>query len=153
VRTAYTECQVEVPLGMKDLGVAVRPEPGCALGVYDSLVVWLRPYTGLYSCQSGQFLDAEGLCVNCHETEQQSSGCALGDRLAGCPALEHRFECVECAEDAVQVAVGAAPWVQIYSSICAWECSQDFFSVDAGCARCSTQQEACPPGQRWQACS
>ena len=45
---------LSVPLGMPDLGVAVRPEPGCALGGNDSLVVWLRPYTALSSCPSGQ---------------------------------------------------------------------------------------------------
>ena len=54
MRTAYAECQIEVPLG-KDIGVAVWPEPGCELGANDSIVVWLRPYTALYSCPSGQF--------------------------------------------------------------------------------------------------
>jgi hypothetical protein len=162
VRTPYAECQVEVPLGMQDLGVAVRPEPGCALGTSDSLVVWLRPHTALYSCPTGQFLDAEGVCVNCQEPGAQASQssqshqcpqCALGERLAGCPALEQRCECVECTEGAAQVAIGVAHWVQSDSGICAWECSQDFFRVEWGCANCSAQQEACPPGQRWQACS
>ena len=60
---------LSVPLGMPDLGVAVRPEPGCALGGNDSLVVWLRPYTALSSCPSGQLRDWAGECVHCHDLE------------------------------------------------------------------------------------
>jgi len=43
--------------------------------------------------------------------------------------------------------------VQSNESICAWECGQEFFRVECGCVNCSTQGMACPPGQRWQACS
>jgi hypothetical protein len=43
--------------------------------------------------------------------------------------------------------------VQSNESICAWECGQEFFLVECGCVNCSTQGLACPPGQRWQACS
>ncbi len=71
--SAFSEfCNVHglsVPLGMPDLGVAVCPEPGCALGGNDSLVVWLRPYTALSSCLSGQFYDWAGECVKCHDLE------------------------------------------------------------------------------------
>jgi hypothetical protein len=51
------------------------------------------------------------------------------------------------------VALDRAHRVQSNESICAWECGQEFFRVEWGCANCSTQQQACPPGQRWQACS
>lgn len=139
---------------MPDLGVVVRPEPGCALGGNDSLVVWLRPYTALSSCESGQFRDAAGECVNCHDFEASTvPTCPLGERRAGCPALEQSSECVECTEGAAQVALDRARWVASNESICAWECSQDFFRVEWGCVNCTTQEQACPPGQRWQACS
>jgi hypothetical protein len=35
VRVPYSECQLEVPLGL-NVGVAVRPEPQCSLGANDS---------------------------------------------------------------------------------------------------------------------
>ena len=153
VRTPYAECQVEVPLGMPYLGVAVRPEPGsgCALGGNDSLVVWLRPYAALSSCPSGQFRDWAGECVNCHDLEV--STCLPGTRLAGCPALEQSSVCVACTEGAAEVERNRAKWVPSNESICAWQCSQDFYRMDWGCANCSAQQQACTPGQRWQACS
>ena len=138
---------LSVPIGMPDLGVAVCPEPGCVLGGHDSLVVWLRPYTALSSCPSGQFCDWAGECVNCHDLEV-STVC-----LAGCPALEQSSECVECTEGAAQVALDGAHRVQSNESICAWECCQEFFLVEWGCVNCSTQGLACPPGQGWQACS
>jgi hypothetical protein len=136
---------LSVPLGMPDLGVAVRPEPGCALGGNDSLVVWLRPYTALSSCPSGQLRDWAGECVHCHDLEV--STCLPGMRLAGCPALEQSSECVECTEGAAQVALDRAHSVQSNESICAWECGQEFFRVECGCVNCSTQGLACPPGQ------
>jgi hypothetical protein len=46
-----------------------------------------------------------------------------------------------------------AYWVPSNESICAWQCSQDFYRTDWGCVNCSAQQEPCPAGQRWQACS
>jgi hypothetical protein len=73
--------------------------------------------------------------------------------LAGCPALEQSSECVECTEGAAQVALDGAHRVQSNESICAWECGQEFFLVEWGCVNCSTQGLACPPGQRWHACS
>ena len=121
------------------------------LGGHDSLVVWLRPYAALSSCPSGQFCDWAGECVNCHDLEV--STCLPGTRLAGCPALEQSSECVECTEGAAQVALDGAHRVQSNESICAWECGQEFFLVEWGCVNCSTQGLACPPGQRWQACS
>jgi len=117
------------------------------LGGHDSLVVWLRPYTALSSCPSGQFCDWAGECVNCHDLEV-STVC-----LAGCPALEQSSECVECTEGAAQVALDGAHRVQSNESICVWECGQEFFLVEWGCVNCSTQGLACPPGQRWHACS
>ena len=122
------------------------------LGGHDSLVVWLRPYTALSSCPSGQLRDWAGECVNCcHDLEV--STCLPGTRLAGCPALEQSSECVECTEGAAQVALDRAHRVQSNESICAWECGQEFFRVECGCVNCSTQGLACPPGQHWQACS
>ena len=83
VRGNYAECQVEVPLDVRTLMVAVRPEDeNCTFGAQDSLVVWLRPYTALFSCESGQFMDAEGNCANCHDTESLSA-CDPGERRAG----------------------------------------------------------------------
>lgn len=151
VRTAYAECQLEAPLG-RELGVAVWPEAGCELGAGDSLVAWLRPYTALSSCPSGQFLDAEGECANCHETEAQLLACALGRRLSGCPAIDQQSVCVPCEDGATNVASGRARWVASNESVCAWECGQDFFRVSEQCFNCSVQESACPPGQRWQAC-
>jgi hypothetical protein len=143
---------LSVPLGMPDLGVAVRPERGCELGGNDSLVVWLRPYTTLSSCPSGQLRDWAGEWVNCcHDLEV--STCLPGTRLAGCPALEQSSECVEGTEGAAQVAFDRANRVQRNESICAWECGQEFFHFECGCVNCSTQGLACTPGQRWQACS
>lgn len=151
VRTAYAECQLEAPLG-RELGVAVWPEAGCELGAGDSLVAWLRPYTALSSCPSGQFLDAEGECANCHETEAQLLACALGRRLSGCPAIDQQSVCVPCEDGASNVASGRARWAASNESVCAWECGQDFFRVSEQCFNCSVQESACPPGQRWQAC-
>jgi len=151
VRTAYAECQLEAPLG-RELGVAVWPEAGCELGAGDSLVAWLRPYTALFSCPSGQFLDAEGVCANCHETEAQLPACPLGRRLSGCPAIDEQSVCVPCEDGATTVASGRARWVASNASVCAWECSQDFFRVSEQCFNCSVQEHACPPGERWQAC-
>lgn len=151
VRTAYAECQLEAPLG-RELGVAVWPQAGCELGAGDSLVAWLRPYTALSSCPSGQFLDAEGECANCHETEAQLLACALGRRLSGCPAIDQQSVCVPCEDGASNVASGRARWVASNESVCAWECGQDFFRVSEQCFNCSVQETACPPGQRWQAC-
>jgi hypothetical protein len=112
-------------------------------------------YVWLSSCPSGQFRDAAGECGNCHDLEVPS--CPPGERLAGCPALElgsaRAAECIECTEGAAQVELDQARWVASNESICAWECGQEFFRVEWGCANCSTQQQACPPGQRWQACS
>ena len=51
------------------------------------------------------------------------------------------------------MALDGAHRVQSNESICAWECGQEFFLVEWGCVNCSTQGLACPPGQRWQACS
>jgi hypothetical protein len=153
VRVPYSECQLEVPLGL-NVGVAVRPEPNCSLGANDSLVVWLRPHTARSSCPSGQFRDAEGECENCHDLEaSEGLTCPLGERRAGCPALEQSSECVECTEGAAQVLLDRAYWVPSNESICAWQCSQDFYRTDWGCVNCSAQQEPCPAGQRWQACS
>ena len=42
VRGAYAECQLEVPMGIKDIGVVVRGQDNCQLSSNDSLVVWLR---------------------------------------------------------------------------------------------------------------
>lgn len=155
VRTAYAECQLEAPLG-RELGVAVWPEAGCELGAGDSLVAWLRPYTALSSCPSGQFLDAEGECANCHETEERLLACPLGRRLFGCPAIAGPAiagpVCVPCEDGASNVASGRARWVASNESVCAWECGQDFFRVSEQCFNCSVQESACPPGQRWQAC-
>ena len=123
--------------------MAVWPEPGCELGANDSIVVWLRPYTALYSCPSGQFLDAEGLCVNCHETEAQLLACPLGKRLSDCPAIEEQSDCVACVDGAANVASGRAHWVASNASICAWECSQDFFRVSGQCLNCSVQEDTC----------
>jgi hypothetical protein len=84
VRGAYAECQLEVPLGRLDVGVVVRPESGCQLGANDSVVAWLRPYTALHSCPSGQFLDTEGLCSNYHDIEEVlGRSCLPGQRLSG----------------------------------------------------------------------
>jgi hypothetical protein len=160
VRTAYAECQLEVPLGeaaVPDLGVVVRPAAGCLLGPNASLVAWLRPYTALYSCPPGQFRDAAGACSNCHDSEALLRRCPLGQRLAGCPALLSASAsppalCVSCVEGAGAVAQGAALWVASNSTVCAWQCKQGFFRVDDRCARCSAQTAPCPPGQRWQPC-
>jgi hypothetical protein len=159
VRGAYAECQLEVPLGIDDLAVAVHPESAsaeCALSAADSLVVWLRPYTALYSCSAGQFRDAAGECINCHDSESVDS-CPRGRRLSGCPALQHApSQCVECVEGADVVALGTAEWVQTGSSICAWQCKDKFFRIDSAsaagaCAPCSATEQ-CPPGERWQPC-
>ncbi len=92
-----------------------------------------------------------GECVHCHDLEV--STCLPGKRLAGCPALEQSSECIECTEGAAPVALDRAHRVQSNESICAWEYGQEFFLVECGCVNCSTQGLACPPGQRWQACS
>ena len=153
VRGAYAECQLEVPLGRLDVGVVVRPETGCQLGANDSVVAWLRPYTALHSCPSGQFLDSEGLCSTCHDVEEVlAHSCLLGQRVSGCPALEHGRDCVDCLEGAELVAQGAARYVKSNTSICAWECLPGFFRTDDTCVRCSNET-ACAAGQRWQPCA
>ena len=170
VRGAYAECQLEVPLGgdnshdnshnaaTRDVGVAVRAEPGCHLSANDSLVAWLRPNTALYSCPNGQFRDASGACSNCHDSEAQLARCPLGQRLSACPALEPDASlCVNCSEGAEVVAQGSAHWVSSSTAICAWLCNHNFFRDGAleKCTLCSTPaepSEPCPPGERWQPC-
>lgn len=156
VRGAYAECQIEVPLGTVDVGVAVQTvtqSASCQLGANDSLVAWLRPYTALYSCPTGQFREAAGGCVNCHDTDALIAGCPLGQRLSGCPALTRTLSrCEHCTEGAQAVAQGIAEWVTGAASICAWKCKPNFFRLGDTCAPCSVQIEQCEAGQRWQAC-
>lgn len=156
VRGAYAECQIEVPLGTVDVGVAVQPvtqSAACLLGANDSLVAWLRPYTALYSCPIGQFREAAGECVNCHDTGALIAGCPLGQRLSGCPALTRTLSrCEKCTEGAQAVAQGIAEWVASAASICAWKCKQSFFRLGDTCAPCSVQSQQCAAGQRWQEC-
>jgi len=156
VRGSYAECQVEVPLDTANVGVAVQAvnqEVGCLLGANDSLVAWLRPYTALYSCPTGQFRDAAGACINCHDTEALVAGCPLGQRLSGCPALlQAPSRCEKCVAGSEAVATGVADWVTSNASICAWRCKANFFRLGDACIPCSTQQQECAAGQRWQAC-
>ena len=154
VRGNYAECQVEVPLDVRTLIVAVRPEDeNCTFGAQDSLVVWLRPYTALFSCESGQFMDAEGNCANCHDTESLSA-CDPGERRAGCPALEQDSPCIHCSSNsrgADLVLNNTARWVESNTSLCAYECVQGYFRDGAECQLCSVEIR-CDPGQRWQPC-
>jgi len=139
---------LSVPLGMPDLGSPyVRSQAACSEATTRSSSGCGRtrrsPRVRRGSCA--------GECVHCHDLEV--STCLPGTRLAGCPALEQSSECVECTEGAAQVALDGAHRVQSNESICAWECGQEFFLVEWGCVNCSTQGLACPPGQRWHACS
>ncbi len=96
VRGADAECQLEVPMGLEDIGVVVRGQDNCQLSVNDSLVVWLRPYTALQSCHPGMFRDAQDTCRNCHTS---MDACDPGMRLSGCPALSDNAACVNCSPE------------------------------------------------------
>jgi hypothetical protein len=149
VRGAYAECQLEVPMGLEDIGVVVRGQDNCQLSANDSLVVWLRPYTALQSCPPGMFRDAQDTCRNCHTS---MDACDPGMRLSGCPALSDNGVCVNCSEGADLVAAGKAHWESSNTSICTWECDEGWFRADGTCLQCREAPAPCPPGQRWQAC-
>ena len=150
VRVANAECQLQVPMGLADIGVVVRPQQDhCQLSANDSLVVWLRPYTTLQSCPQGMFRDAKDTCLSCHASVHDA--CRPGMRLWGCPALSPQRTCVNCSEVADLVATGKAHWVSSNTSICTWECSEGWFRADGTCLQCRETPEPCPPGQRWQA--
>lgn len=173
---SYAECQVAVPSFLNSdmqIGIFVRADNAdntdnadnagmtdnttCALTHNDNLVVYLRPYTQLFSCPPGQFLDLTGTCVSCHRKEQI---CPIGSRLRGCPILEPASpeNCILCTEGREMVNEGAAYYTTHDSEPCHWNCSEGYFLFqmlnERSCHKCNPPPESgCDAGFIWQECS
>jgi len=157
---AYAECLLEIPLSAPHVQVRwvgaelTWDSPSCAVSDLHAFFLFIRPFQPLLRCPPEHFFDAAlAACVPCN-TLQTAIHCPIGQRLPGCPALQHDTACVVCTDGFAEVAAGRAEYLPTATSnaSCAWQCRPGFFRDGETCAPC-TATLRCAAGFYRESCT
>lgn len=158
--SAHDACLLEIPLSaphaeLRWVGAELSWESAsCAVSDLHAFYFYLRPFQPLFRCPPEHFFDATiAACAPCN-TLQTAIHCPTGQRLPGCPALQHDVACVPCTDGFAEVAAGRAEYLPPATSnaSCAWACRPGFFRDGERCAPCTTTLR-CTAGLYRESCT
>jgi hypothetical protein len=142
----HDECSLEIPLSaphteMRWVGAELSWESAsCVVNDLHAFFFYLHPFQLLLRCPPAHFFDATtAACAPCN-TLQTAIHCPIGQRLPGCPALQHDTACVPCTDGSAEVFANRAEYLPPATSnvSCAWACRPGFFRDGETCAPCTT---------------
>lgn len=156
-----SQCHLELPASLalpmnRAVGIKLSAvTPGCrALTEADDLSVEFAPFMRISQCPAHSFLHADTL--TCTECDAGAQFCGAGQYVEGCLPLIHPSiarRCLACPTP------NNSSFPVSSRGCAAWQCHEDFYRADTGCARCTRRNAtgATPcratAGMRFEACT